>query len=109
MLNGMTLTALSFTCPQCGSADVAYSCTPSCCFNHVCGNCYTTFEPRTTRVGEFAGDAPAFPEADSAGSTAPCARCGEHKLFSIIDDSELNGRLLCVSCRALLTVELEVE
>jgi|SRR5579863_838796 len=108
MLNCMTLTALSFTCPKCGSADVAYSCTPSCCFNHVCGHCYATFEPKTTRVGEFAGDIPAFSEPDSAGPTAACARCGEHKLFSITDYRELTGRLLCVSCRALLTVELEI-
>src|SRR5580692_10923550 len=105
----MILTPLAFKCPKCGSADVVYSCTPSCCFNHVCGQCYSTFEPKTERVGEYAGDIGPLPEADSAGPTAPCARCGEHKLFGIKDQSVPAERLLCVSCRALLTIELESE
>jgi hypothetical protein len=105
----MILTPLAFTCPKCGSADVVYSCTPSCCFNHVCGQCYATFEPKTERVGEYAGEIGPLPEADSAGSTAPCARCGEYKLFVIMDETVPAERLLCISCRALLTIELESE
>ena len=39
---------LEIACPQCGSKEVFYSCTPGCCFNHVCSDCGTTFEPATT-------------------------------------------------------------
>lgn len=105
----MILTPLAFNCPKCGSADVVYSCTPSCCFNHICGQCYATFEPKTARVGEYTGETGPLPEVDSAGPTAPCARCGEHRLFGAIDERVPAGRLLCVSCGALLTLELESE
>jgi MoaA/NifB/PqqE/SkfB family radical SAM enzyme len=103
----MILRPLSFNCPKCGSADVVYSCSPSCCFNHVCSHCYATFEPQTTRVGEFAGEMGDVPEADPAGPTAPCTRCGEYRLFEITDESVPAGRLVCISCRALLILELE--
>jgi hypothetical protein len=103
----MTLAPLAIPCPRCGSADVVYSCKPDCCFNHVCSQCYTTFEPVTTRVGEFAGELGVLPpDPDPAGPTAACARCGEIKLFAIADGDPLSPRLLCVSCRALLTLEL---
>ncbi len=103
----MTLAALAIACPQCGSSDVVYSCKPDCCFNHVCSMCYTTFEPVTARVGEFAGEiGPLPPAPDPAGPTAACARCGEITLFAIRDGDPGSPRLLCVSCKALLTLEL---
>lgn len=102
----MTLAPLSFNCPKCGSSDVVYSCTPSCCFNHVCSQCYATFEPVTTRVGEYDGEFGLLPEVDSAGPTAPCARCGECRLFAITDEAS-DRHLLCVSCRAVLSFELK--
>lgn len=103
----MTLAALTIACPQCGSSDVVYSCKPDCCFNHVCSKCYTTFEPVTTRVGEFAGEiGPLPPDPDTAGPTAACARCGEIRLFAISDCDPGSPRLLCLSCKALLTLEL---
>lgn len=102
----MTLAPLAFKCPQCGSADVIYSCSPSCCFNHVCSQCYSTFEPETERVGEYAGDAGPLPELDPAGPTAPCARCGEHQLFTVSDPSVPPGQVFCAACHALLTVRL---
>jgi transcription elongation factor Elf1 len=105
----MNLAPLSFKCPKCGSTDVVYSCTPSCCFNHVCGHCYATFEPETTRVGEFTGQIPSLPEVDPAGPTAPCARCGEHRLFAVSDGAAAEEQLLCVSCGALLTLELKAD
>jgi len=105
----MTLTPLSFNCPKCGSADVVYSCTPSCCFNHVCSRCYATFEPETTRVSEYIGELGPLPQSDLTGPTAPCARCGEYRLFAINDDALPAGQLVCVSCRALLTIELKSE
>jgi hypothetical protein len=102
----VALMPLAFACPKCGSADVLYSCSPSCCFNHVCSRCYATFEPQTTRVGEYSGELGPFPEVDSTGPTAPCARCGEHRLFGIAADSIPANQALCIACRALLTVEL---
>ena len=47
----MKTSKLAIACPQCGSKDVFYSCTPNCCFNHVCSDCGTTFEPATTSKG----------------------------------------------------------
>jgi hypothetical protein len=103
----MTLAPIAIFCPQCGSNEVVYSCNPACCFNHVCNNCYTTFETVTTRVGELTTDmSPIPPDPDPAGPTAACARCGECKLFAIVDSGTPSGQLLCVSCKALLTLEL---
>ncbi|HEV3275715.1 MAG TPA: hypothetical protein VG860_02770 [Terriglobia bacterium] len=104
----VALTPLSFACPKCGSADVVYSCSPSCCFNHVCSRCYATFEPETTRVGEFTRELGPIPQVDSTGPTAPCARCGEYELFEITGDSVPANQVLCIACRALLTLELAV-
>ena len=98
---------LSFNCPRCGSADVVYSCTPSCCFNHVCSQCYATFEPKTERIGDFEGEIVSVPEADGTGPTASCARCGEYQLLRITGEDASAGQVVCVSCRALLTLELE--
>ena len=64
----MTLKPLAFACPQCGSYEVVYSCKPDCCFNHVCSQCYTTFEPVTTKTGELTSDIGPFPpDADPTG------------------------------------------
>ena len=102
----MQLKPLAFFCPQCGSPDVIYSCKPDCCFNHVCGKCYTTFEPVTTRIGELQGEVgPLPPDPDPSDPAAPCARCGESALFLIASGRE-SGRILCVACKALLTLEL---
>ncbi len=103
----MTLTPLSIPCPHCGSNDVLYSCKPECCFNHVCSKCYTTFEPVTTKVGELKGEiGPVPPDPDPTNPAAPCARCGEWKLFAILDSGSPPGQLLCVSCKAILTLGL---
>jgi hypothetical protein len=104
----MTLAALAVACPRCGSTnDVVYSCKPECCFNHVCAKCYTTFELATHKVGEAADDlGPLPPSPDPSGPTAPCARCGECELFVVLDDQTPSGKLVCVSCKALLTIEL---
>ena len=77
----MTLQPLVIACPQCGSTDVFYSCEPKCCFNHVCSNCRTTFEPFTTRVGEVTEDFAVPPELEPTAPAAPCARCGEARVF----------------------------
>ena len=100
----MTLTPISVACPQCASADVLYSCKPECCYNHVCNHCYTTFELETTKVGEIQEDFEMPPDSDPSGPTAPCARCGEAKVFAIVDTPE--PAYFCISCKALLTLSL---
>jgi len=102
----MELAPLSIACPQCGSTDVVYSCKPECCFNHVCNHCYTTFELETTRVGEWKEAFEIPPDPDPSGPTAPCARCGEPKVFTLSDGAESTPRYLCVACKALLTLQL---
>ncbi len=103
----MTLASLHVACPKCGSSDVVYSCKPECCFNHVCGQCYTTFELGTSRIGEAAGDlGPIPPDPDPSAPTAPCARCGEYKLFAVVENGSPSGRLVCTDCKALLTLEI---
>jgi len=103
----MTFSWLSIACPHCGSSDVVYSCNPACCFNHVCNRCYTTFEPVTTKVGDFTGEiGPVPPDPDPTGPTAACARCGEITLLAITDDGIPRGRIVCTSCKALLTLQV---
>jgi hypothetical protein len=98
----MRLSPISISCPQCGSKDVVYSCQPTCCFNHVCNNCYSTFELETTKVGEWREEFAAPPDPEPSGPTAPCARCGEAKVFAIADSQD--PQYVCVSCKALLSL-----
>ena len=100
----MTLKPLATLCPHCGSTEVVYSCKPECCFNHVCNDCYTTFELETTRVGEVKEDFEIPPDPDPSGPTAPCARCGETKVFAL-GDSASPLDCVCVACKALLKLE----
>jgi hypothetical protein len=100
----MTLVPISVACPQCGSAEVFYSCNPSCCYNHVCNKCYSTFELETTRVGEVTEAFDPPPEPESTSPTAPCARCGEPKVFAIADSGP-PPQFVCVACKALLKLE----
>jgi hypothetical protein len=100
----MRLSPISISCPHCGSKDVLYSCQPTCCFNHVCNKCYTTFELETTRVGEMQEDFAMPPDPDPSSPTAPCARCGEARVFAIVGSPE--PQFLCVSCKALLSLSL---
>jgi hypothetical protein len=101
----VTLTPLTVACPECASRDVLYSCKPECCFNHVCNQCYTTFELETERVGELQEDFTMPPDPDPSAPTAPCARCGECKIF-VLSDGPHSGQHLCVSCRALLKLSI---
>ena len=100
----MKLIPISIACPECGSLEVIYSCNPACCFNHVCNNCYATFELETDCVGELAEPFDTLADPDSTNPTAPCARCGEYRIFAISNGRASPPQYLCVSCRALLTV-----
>jgi hypothetical protein len=93
---------LAFACPVCGSAEVFYSCTPNCCFNHVCGACRATFEPATTATGGRVADVvPPDPPPDASDPTAACAKCDSTAVYMVED-----GALVCGDCGARLSLEL---
>ena len=93
---------LEIACPTCGSTSVFYSCTPNCCFNHVCGDCGTTFEPATRATGERASEvAPPDPAPEATDPTTECAKCGSTAVYMTSD-----GRLICSKCGAFLELEI---
>ena len=93
---------LALACPVCGSGAVFYSCTPNCCFNHVCEGCGATFEPATTLAGgTLTGAVPPDPLPDSTDPTVACARCDSTSVYMTGRDS-----LVCTGCGALLKLEI---
>ena len=92
---------LELACPVCGSAEVFYSCTPNCCFNHVCAACGATFEPSTKRKGGLLrGIAAPDPPPDATDPTAECAACGSTAVYLAED-----GGVVCGKCGAALEIE----
>jgi hypothetical protein len=98
---------LAVECPECGSAEVFYSCDPRCCFNHVCASCRASFFLSTHLLGEVSA---VFPDlavtprgADTTGPTAPCARCQGIQVLSIAAGE---GSAMCPDCGALLEVRI---
>jgi len=93
---------LQIPCPGCGSLDVFYSCSPACCFNHVCENCQTTFEPVTTlKGGRLPGIVPPDPLPEAADPAVACAKCDSTAVYMMEDSS-----LVCSACGVLLVLEL---
>ena len=87
---------LSIACPQCGSGDVFYSCTPNCCFNHVCAECGTTFEPETAATGRFvSGVVPPDPLPEAADPTADVPSIDRTSIPVIRRGSMAVSRPLC--------------
>lgn len=98
----MTTRKLEIACPACGSREVFYSCTPDCCFNHVCAGCGTTFETVTRATGSTAsGVAPPDPLPEATDPAAACAKCGSTPVYMTGD-----GQLVCGKCGAMLMLEL---
>lgn len=94
-------TKLALACPVCGSAEVFYSCTPNCCFNHVCSDCGATFEPVTVaRGGERVRFEAPDPLPEAADPTAACARCDATAVYQLDD-----GRVACNVCGTILEVQ----
>lgn len=91
-------------CPACGSADVFYTCHTTCCFNHVCNNCRTTFE-LSTRVISDGGSIGLGPceRIDTTLPTAPCAACEKTDVYQI----EGSEDLICTACHSLLALEYD--
>jgi hypothetical protein len=93
---------LLIPCPTCRSEETYYTCTPGCCFNHVCGNCGTTFEPVTKPAGGKLKDVlPPDPLPESGDPTAECARCQSISVFMTEE-----GSPVCGKCGTLLELEL---
>jgi DNA-directed RNA polymerase subunit RPC12/RpoP len=93
---------LEIHCPVCNSKDVFYSCTPNCCFNHVCADCGATFEPMTkARGGTAARVLPPDPLPEAADPTAACIKCDSTAVYLAED----NG-LVCSKCGAFLELEI---
>jgi DNA-directed RNA polymerase subunit RPC12/RpoP len=81
---------------------VFYSCTPNCCFNHVCAECGATFEPATKAKGGFAGAVePPDPPPDATDPTVACVRCDSIAVYLAE-----NEELVCGKCGARLTLEI---
>jgi hypothetical protein len=101
---------LIIACPACGSNDIAYSCHPGCCFNHVCGACLQSFELST----EFLGENPnvvqmQIPEKDLSQPTVACARCQSLAVYSTGSGEGNDGKLACAACHALLKLDIAIE
>ena len=89
-------------CPECGSEEVYYTCTPNCCFNHACANCGTTFEPVTkTTGGTLTEVVPPDPLPDSTDPTAECVKCQSTAVYATAD-----GKAVCGKCGTMLEIEL---
>lgn len=92
---------LSLACPVCSSTEVYYTCTPNCCFNHVCSDCRTTFEPVTTATGaKVSGVVPPDPLPEASDPTVACAKCDAVTVYQAADES-----LVCSACGAVLVLE----
>ena len=92
---------LEIACPVCASAEVFYTCTPNCCFNHVCGHCGATFEPFTVAKGRLGSAvAPPDPLPEAADPTAACAKCESTSVYM----TDL-GALVCGACGTLLELQ----
>jgi hypothetical protein len=87
-------------CPQCGGADVVYSCEPKCCFNHVCAECRSTFELNTKKTGESDPIWVDNKEPESGEATTACASCGSLKL-AVLRNNDAGTILVCGDCQAL--------
>jgi DNA-directed RNA polymerase subunit RPC12/RpoP len=92
---------LELACPVCASTEVFYTCTPNCCFNHVCNQCGSTFEPATIAKGRFRkGLAAPDPPPDASDPTVDCAKCGAISVYLAED-----GELVCIGCGSVLGLE----
>ncbi|HEY6329085.1 MAG TPA: hypothetical protein VI756_07095 [Blastocatellia bacterium] len=110
----MRIEPLTVLCPKCGSGNIAYSCEPECCFNHVCGDCLANFQLVTRDLGQrITGRtlmaAGSEPEADSCAPTAACAKCQSLKVRSLTDGESGSNRAVCLKCGSVLELAIERE
>lgn len=93
---------LSLACPVCQSLEVFYSCTPNCCFNHVCGECGATFEPVTIFANaKAAGIEAPDPLPEASDPTVACVKCDSTAVYAMP-----GGGLVCSKCGSVLALEI---
>jgi hypothetical protein len=99
----MALYPLRVQCPSCGSNAITYTCEPKCCFNHICGACYTTFELFTEATDRSqAGTEKPIDERDCLAPTVACARCESIEVYAIEQAEGSQPVLICTDCGAIL-------
>jgi hypothetical protein len=90
-------------CPSCASTEITYTCEPKCCFNHICGACYTTFELFTQPVGGMLTGVERPPQPrDSLAPTVACVKCDSIEVYMITSEGGAPSPLVCIDCQALL-------
>ncbi len=95
-------------CPQCHGAAIIYSCEPKCCFNHVCGDCRSSFQLVTGKTGRFDREARIEAVEPASGEpTAACAACESLRLAVVSSAGENQATLVCGDCRAVLELAIE--
>ena len=92
-------------CPQCGSADIVYSCEPKGCFNHVCAECRSTFELNTQKTGQTDPIWVENKEPGSGDATTGCASCGSLRVAVMKTEPDIV--VVCGDCQALSKVAVE--
>ena len=104
----MTLHPLIVQCPSCGSTDITYTCEPACCFNHICAECYTSFQLVTEALGGTLDSVqvPAV-ERDCLAPIVACARCRSLDVYRVDEADVSADRVVCVACHALLKLGFE--
>ena len=106
----MKLSPIAINCPGCGSKEIVYSCTPDCCFNHVCGDCLNNFQLLTKDLGETLRPVKVSAgEKDTCAPTASCARCESLDVYQLEGESSRAGNLVCAACGALLGLEISFD
>ncbi len=87
-------------CPCCGSRSVVYTCLPSCCFNHICDDCHSTFELETRDLGgKLEGVEPPQRALEACDPTAECARCHNLSVYQVGES------YVCLTCSAPLEMQ----
>lgn len=94
-------------CPECGGADVVYTCEPKCCFNHVCAECRASFELGTRKRGGEAHERRSDVEApESSDVTAACAACEGLRIY-VVSEEGAAVVLACADCGQELELHYE--
>ena len=104
----MTPQPLQVQCPSCGSSDISYTCEPTCCFNHICAACYTTFELFTEPMGrKLSSLQMPIVQRDCLAPTVACSRCESIEVYMLSQGDGRQGEVVCVSCGALLRLGMD--
>ena len=93
-------------CPECGSAEIVYSCEPKCCFNHVCADCRASFEINTEKTGRAdTTTAISVEEPLSGDPTTACAACDSLRV-AVLSTEGGETLMLCANCRQVLRLAI---